>query len=99
MRTNASAGSSLFVVCLNKVKCHHLSRTSCAEASFQLIGLNDFALKCSKGVKGEICLTLSLWCSISNDFATYPNVVIVTMVYQKAAGIEVNVVPSTFFSA
>jgi len=30
---------------------------------------------------------------------TYPSVVIVTMVYQKAAGIEVKVVPSTFFSA
>lgn len=30
---------------------------------------------------------------------TYPSVVIVTMVYQKAAGIEVKFVPSTFFSA
>lgn len=30
---------------------------------------------------------------------THPKVVIVTMVYQNAAGIEVKFVPSTFFSA
>ena len=30
---------------------------------------------------------------------TYPSVVMVTMVYQKAAGMEVKLVPSTFFSA
>lgn len=30
---------------------------------------------------------------------SYPRVVMVTIVYQKAAGIEVNVVPGTFFSA
>ena len=31
--------------------------------------------------------------------ATYPSVVMVTIVYQKAAGMEVKLVPSTFFSA
>lgn len=30
---------------------------------------------------------------------TYPSVVMVTIVYQNAAGIEVKLVPSTFFSA
>lgn len=39
----------------------------------------------------------SLLESIENN--THPSVVIVTMVYQKAAGIEVKLVTSTFFSA
>ncbi len=37
--------------------------------------------------------------SLNFVFQTYPKVVIVTMVYQNAAGIDVKFVPATFFSA
>ena len=40
------------------------------------------------------------WRKLRKDVVrTYPRVVMVTMVYQKAAGMEVKLVPSTFFSA
>lgn len=44
------------------------------------------------------------WRKLSIDLfmylcVSYPSVVIVTIVYQNAAGIDVKLVPSTFFSA
>ena len=42
-------------------------------------------------------VNLSIYQSI-NELLTYPKVVMVTMVYQKLDGIEVNVELGTFFS-
>lgn len=44
-------------------------------------------------------LVLSFFSIHNKTLNTYPNVVIVTIVYQNAAGMLVNVVLMTFFSA
>jgi hypothetical protein len=50
-------------------------------------------------VKSSHYLTLLIEIKLKRFVVTYPSVVMVTIVYQKAAGMDVKFVPSTFFSA